>query len=73
MGVITNVTALIQPQLLQANATLNNNCDVYLTISKIVKQCALMQPQLLNVEGHQDKEPNCPLTMVEAYNVDCNN
>jgi len=49
MGVTTNVTALIQPQLLQPNATMKNDDDVYLTISKIVKQCAPMQPQFLHV------------------------
>jgi len=49
MGVITNVTALIQPQLLQPNATVKNDHDVYLAICKIVKQCAPMQPQFLHV------------------------
>jgi len=71
-GIITNMTALLSPHILQPNAMTNDNHNVYLAISKMAKQCAPMQPHFLHVKGHQDKDPNHPLTVIEAYNVDCN-
>jgi len=54
------------------NDTTNNDHELYLTITAVANQCQLLSFQYLHVKGHQDKDPNWPLTVTEQHNVDCN-
>jgi len=72
MGILTNVTALLHPTTVQPNDMTNDDHDVYMEISMLANKCTPFLPQFLHVQGHQDQKANCPLTICEQYNINCN-
>jgi len=49
-----------------------DDSDVYMALEHTIWQCYPATLTLLHVQGHQDQKANCPLTIVEQFNVDCN-
>jgi len=72
IGVLTNVMDLLNPLIIQPNDTTNNDHNVYMEISNLATWCSPFQLQFLHVKGHQDQKAKCPITIIEAFNVDCN-
>ncbi len=70
-GIITNIQKLLAPTYLRPNDTTTDDWDLYLAISGMAKRCIPMKPIFIHVKGHQDKDPNWVLTVIEQYNVDC--
>jgi len=54
------------------NDTTSDNYDIYADICHVAAQCELICITFHHVKGHQDKDPNCLLTVVEQLNVECN-
>jgi len=63
MGVLTHVKELMTPSTLHRNNNTNND--------RSVLHCSPLQPSFLHVKGHQDKDPNRPLTIIKQFNIDC--
>jgi len=45
--------------------------DIYTVLVSTIRQCAPATLHFLHIQGHQDTKANCPLTIVEQFNVDC--
>jgi len=58
LGVITNVNELLQTSILRPNDTTNDDCDLYVAISKMTHRCHPLRLSFVHVKGHQDKDPN---------------
>jgi len=72
LGVIVNGMALLAPIIHCPNDTTNDDHNIYKAISKMAIKCSPLQLQFLHMKGHQDDaQPNCPLTVIESLNVDC--
>jgi len=71
IGVITNVMAFLHPTTIWPNNTTNDDRNIYLEISALTNKCTPLLPQFQHVQGHQDQKANCPLTIWEQYNIDC--
>jgi len=71
IGVITRTTEQLETKLIQPNEMTADDSDVYAALVHTVQQCSLATVNLLHVQGHQDKKANRPLTIIESFNVDC--
>jgi len=49
----------------------NDDHDLILAINKVVTTCQPLEVQFPYVKGHQDTKADCPLTLEEQYNVEC--
>jgi len=72
ISIMTNVQNLLAPMYLRPNNMTADDWDLYLAISQMAKQCMPLKPIFIHVKGHQDKDPNRVLTVIEQYNVECN-
>jgi len=71
LGIITNVTELRQCHTPRPNDTTADDRDVYAAICDAAKSCAPIRTTFNHVKGHQDKDPNRPLTRTELLNIEC--
>jgi len=71
LGIITNVTKLLMPTILCPNNTTNDDRDIYEALCTLALKCSPLQSSFLHVKGHQDQNPNWPLTVIEQFNIDC--
>jgi len=53
------------------NDTTSDDYDIYAAICQEAAECTPIRVIFHHVKGHQDKDPNHPLTVVEQLNVDC--
>jgi len=71
LGIITMINKMMHLSIIQPNGTRNNDRDVYLMLTNVIKHCGPLQLIFLHIKGHQDKQPNLPLTIIEQLNVEC--
>ncbi len=71
LGLITTITEMMTQMITCPNNATNNDQDIIMAICQMAAACHLLQPTFLHVLGHQDKDLQCPLTIMEQHNVDC--
>jgi len=71
IGVINNLVAMKSSDPIRPNDAMNDDWDIYLEIVAEANQCPVIKYQYAHVKGHQDKDPECQLTIPEQHNVEC--
>jgi len=71
LGLITNLNNLNATPTVRPNATTSDDRDIYLAIKDAATNCSPVKLTYWHVKGHQDNNPQHPLTIEEQHNVDC--
>jgi len=71
IGVITRTTERISATIARPNDMTANDSNVYMVLEHTIWQCSPATLTFLHVQGHQDQKANHPLTIVEQFNIDC--
>jgi len=72
LGLITTLNEMKTMTTTYPNDTTKDDQDIYLEITTTARRCEPIDLQFHHIQGHQDTKANCPLTIPEQLNVECN-
>jgi len=70
-GILTNVTEMRSSAIKRPNDTTSDDFDLYAAICQATSHSHPVCVTFHHIKGHQDKDPQRPLTIVEQLNVEC--